>query len=241
MDLGEWLRSIGLEQYEAAFRDNEIDDEVLRSLTADDLKDLGVGLVGHRRKIFSAIAELSASPTDRVVDRDSEHLPPLAEVTQAAAERRQLTVLFCDLAGSTAMSARLDPEDMREVIRGYQDVCSSLIARYEGLVAKFMGDGVLAYFGFPRAHEDDAERAVRAGLELADAVARLKTRDGEHLNSRIGIATGIVVVGDLGSRVGSGAGSRRRHSESCRTPSGMRRARQRPHCRSDPSSSWRCF
>ena len=181
MDMGEWLRSIGLGQYEAAFRDNEIDDEVFRSLTADDLKDLGITLVGHRRKILTAIAELSASAADSSAKVDTERPPAIVEATQAAAERRQLTVLFCDLAGSTAMSARFDPEDMREVIRGYQDVCSRIIEHYDGFVAKFMGDGVLAYFGFPRAHEDDAERAVRAGLDLADAVARLQTRDGEAL------------------------------------------------------------
>jgi len=202
MDMGEWLRSIGLGQYEAAFRDNAIDDEVLRSLTADDLKDLGVALVGHRRKILTAIAELSASTANSSAAVETERLPPAVETSQTAAERRQLTVLFCDLAGSTAMSARLDPEDMREVIQAYQDICSSVIARYDGFVAKFMGDGVLVYFGFPRAHEDDAERAVRAGLDLADAVARLQTRAGEALKTRIGVATGIVVVGDL---VGQGS------------------------------------
>ena len=202
MDIGEWLRSIGLGQYEVAFRDNAIDEEVFRSLTADDLKDLGITLVGHRRKILTAIAELSASAADSPAKADTERPPAIVEAAQAAAERRQLTVLFCDLAGSTAMSARFDPEDMREVIRGYQDVCSGVIARYDGFVAKFMGDGVLAYFGFPRAHEDDAERAVRAGLDLADAVASLQTRDGEALKTRIGIATGIVVVGDL---VGQGS------------------------------------
>jgi class 3 adenylate cyclase len=197
MDMGEWLRSIGLGQYEAAFRDNEIDDDVLRKLTADDLKDLGVTIVGHRRKIMTAIAELSASAGAPAATAGTEHLPPIVETAQTTAERRQLTVLFCDLAGSTAMSARLDPEDMRDVIRAYQDICSGVIARYDGYLAKFMGDGVLAYFGFPRAHEDDAERAVRAGLDLADAIAKVQTRDGEVLKTRIGVATGIVVVGDL--------------------------------------------
>src|SRR5271166_5349180 len=119
-----------------------------------------------------------------------------------AAERRQLTVMFCDLVGSTALSKRLDPEDMREVIRGYQDACSGAIARYDGFVAKFVGDGILAYFGFPRAHEDDAARAVHAGLEIAEVVARLQTRAGEKLAVRVGIATGLVVVGDI---VGQGA------------------------------------
>ena len=202
MDVGKWLRSIGLGQYEAAFRDNEIDDDVLWKLTADDLKDLGVTIVGHRRKIMTAIAEPSGSAAAPAAAAETKRLPQIVETTQATAERRQLTVLFCDLAGSTAMSARLDPEDMRDVIRAYQDICSGVIARYDGYLAKFMGDGVLAYFGFPHAHEDDAERAVRAGLDLGDAIAKVQTRDGEVLKTRIGIATGIVVVGDL---VGQGS------------------------------------
>ncbi|WP_425108339.1 AAA family ATPase [Bradyrhizobium sp.] len=202
MDIGEWLRSIDLGQYEATFRENEVNDGIVRSLTADDLKDLGVTLVGHRRKILAAIAELSAPAALISAVAGTEGRLPVAESPQAAAERRQLTVLFCDLAGSTAMSARLDPEDMREIIRAYQDACTGVIARYDGFVAKFMGDGVLAYFGFPRAHEDDAERAVRAGLDLTDAIANLQTPSGEILQTRIGIATGIVVVGDL---VGQGS------------------------------------
>jgi class 3 adenylate cyclase len=193
MDIGGWLRGLGLEQYETAFRDNAIDGEVLRKLTADDLKDIGVVLVGHRRRILSAIAELSglsAAPAP---------VAPAAEPAPAAAfaERRQLTVMFCDLVGSTAMSARLDPEDMREVIRAYQDACSGAVARYDGIVAKFMGDGVVAYFGFPRAHEEDAERAVRAGLDISAVVGKLETAATDRLKVRIGIATGIVVVGDL--------------------------------------------
>src|SRR6185437_10284742 len=202
MDIGEWLRSIDLGQYEATFRDNEIDDEIVRSLTADDLKDLGVTLVGHRRRILAAIAELSTPAASIPAVPGTERQPPAVESPQATAERRQLTVLFCDLVGSTAMSSRLDPEDMREIIRAYQDACTGVIARYDGFVAKFMGDGVLAYFGFPRAHEDDAERAVRAGLDLTDAVASLQTPNGEILQTRIGVATGIVVVGDL---VGEGS------------------------------------
>ena len=238
MDMGEWLRSIGLGQYEAAFRDNEIDDDVLRKLTADDLKDLGVTIVGHRRKIMTVIAELSASAAAPAAAAGTERLPPIIETTQTSAERRQLTVLFCDLAGSTAMSARLDPEDMRDVIRAYQDICSGVIARYDGYLAKFMGDGVLAYFGFPRAHEDDAERAVRAGLDLAEAIAKVQTRDGEVLKTRIGVATGIVVVGDL-----IGQGSAQEQAVIGDTPNLAARlqarseAWRRPHCRSDASSS----
>ena len=189
MDVGVWLRSLGLGQYEATFRDNEIDGAVLPKLTVDDLKDLGVAVVGHRRKIMSAIDELDAASVGRAAATPS----PAVD----AAERRQLTVMFSDLVGSTALSARLDPEDMREVIRAYQDACSGAVARYDGFVAKFMGDGVLAYFGFPRAHEEDAERAVRAGLDIAAAIAKLDKRAKETLKVRIGIATGIVVVGDL--------------------------------------------
>jgi class 3 adenylate cyclase len=126
MEMGEWLRSIDLGQYGPAFRENEIDDEVVRSLTAEDLKDLGVQLVGHRRKIMNAIAKLSGSTAASSIAADSARLTTVVEMAQATAERRQLTVLFCDLAGSTAMSARLDPEDMRDVIRAYQGICSSV-------------------------------------------------------------------------------------------------------------------
>ena len=203
MDVGVWLRSLGLGQYEASFRDNEIDGSVLPKLTVDDLKDLGVAVVGHRRKIMSAIEELNA-PSARTEDATAPpaQVPVSAGAHPDAAERRQLTVMFCDLVGSTALSARLDPEDMREIIRAYQDACSGAVARYDGFVAKFMGDGVLAYFGFPRAHEDDAERAVRAGLDIAAVVAKLETPAKDKLKVRIGIATGIVVVGDL---VGQGS------------------------------------
>jgi class 3 adenylate cyclase len=195
MDVSAWLQRLGLGQYDAAFRDNEIDGKVLSTLTAEDLKELGVAALGHRRRLLTAIAELGGSPvapwsTAVVVDP-----APLASTD--AAERRQLTVMFCDLVGSTGMSARLDPEDMREVVRAYQGACSSAIARYDGFVAKFMGDGVLAYFGFPRAHEEDAERAVRAGLDICAAVTKLGTPAKEPLKVRIGVATGVVVVGDL--------------------------------------------
>ena len=199
MDVGGWLRGLGLGQYEAAFRENKIDGEVLPQLTAEDLKDIGVSTVGDRRKMLTAIAELSRSTPSL-----AQPQPQAAEriATSTEAERRQLTVMFCDLVGSTAMSARLDPEDMREIIRAYQDACSGAVARYDGFIAKFMGDGVLAYFGFPRAHEEDAERAVKAGLDIAAAIAKLDTRANETLKVRIGVATGIVVVGDL---VGQGS------------------------------------
>jgi len=199
MDVGAWLRGIGLGQYEDAFRENEIDATVLPDLTADDLKELGVAIVGHRRKILAAIAKPAASSAAPVAAAPS---PTPAPAAADAAERRQLTVMFSDLVGSTALSARLDPEDMRQVIRAYQDACSGVVARYDGFVAKFMGDGIIAYFGFPRAHEDDAARAAHAGLEISEVVAGLQTRAREKLAVRVGIATGLVVVGDL---VGQGS------------------------------------
>ncbi len=195
MDVGEWLRALGLKQYEPAFRANEIDKRVLPRLTAEDLKELGVGLVGHRRRLLDAIAALG-SPLP------NPPLPGLGpgiareERVGAEAERRQLTVMFCDLVGSTELSARLDPEDLREVIAAYHRAVADVVGTFDGFVAKYMGDGVLAYFGYPRAHEDDAERAVRAGLGLIDAVGRLDVKSATP-QARVGIATGLVVVGDL--------------------------------------------
>ena len=150
-DVRGWLAELGLERYAPAFAENAVDAQLLPTLTAEDLRELGVTSVGHRRKLLNAIAALE--PTSR-----------------REAERRQLTVLFVDLVGSTALSARLDPEDMAAVIRAYQGCCAGVIGRWGGHVAKYMGDGVLAYFGWPVAHEDEAERAVRAGLELVAAV-----------------------------------------------------------------------
>ena len=199
MDIGAWLRGLGLERYERAFRENEIDPRVLPELTADDLKELGVAAIGHRRLLLKAIADLAAGAGRAA----AEDVPAASSANATAeAERRQLTVMFCDLVGSTALLVRFDPEELREEIRAYQNTVSAVVARYDGFVAKFMGDGVLAYFGYPRAHEDDAERAVRAGLEIEAAVARLETRGTERLAVRIGIATGLVVVGDL---VGEGS------------------------------------
>jgi class 3 adenylate cyclase len=192
MDVGDWLRSLGLEQYAAAFRDNAIDWGVLPSLTADDLRDLGVTLVGHRRRMLDAIAALGQEPSP---------VPPAPPPAVAAeAERRQLTVLFCDLAGSTELAARLDPEDLRAIINAYHQAVARVLTGFGGFVAKYMGDGILAYFGYPQAHEEDAERAVRAGLAIVERVARLDL--SERLAVRIGIATGLVVVGDL---IGTGA------------------------------------
>ena len=204
MEVGEWLRSLGLGQYEAAFRDNEIDGKVLPKLTSEDLKELGVVALGHRRTILSSIGELSGSP--RATEAAEFATPPTTRSAKDAAERRQLTIMFCDLVGSTAMSTRLDPEDMRAIFTAYHKCCTTLITSDGGFVAKYMGDGVLAYFGYPQAHEHDAERAVHAGLAIAEAAPKLNTAAGAPLHVRVGIATGIVVVGDL---VGSGEAQER--------------------------------
>src|SRR6516165_8524616 len=173
MDVGGWLRRLGLEHYEAAFRENKIDDTVLPSLTAEDLKELGVGFVGDRRKLLDAIAALRAEASAPTSLSDAP--PAVDKAVRDTAERRQVTVMFSDLVGSTVLSARMDPEDFREVISAYQRCVADTVRRFGGFVAKYMGDGVLVYFGYPGAHEDDAERAVRAGLELIAAVSALKT------------------------------------------------------------------
>ena len=193
MDVGGWLRSLGLGQYEAAFRANEIDETVLPSLTAEDLKELGVAALGHRRKLLDAIAALRAGESAKAPPPD--FLPSADKTVRDTAERRQVTVMFSDLVGSTALSARMDPEDLREVIASYYKCVAATVRRFDGFVAKYLGDGVLVYFGYPHAHEDDAERAVRVGLELIAAVNGLKTRVLPQ--TRVGIATGLVVVGDL--------------------------------------------
>jgi class 3 adenylate cyclase len=196
MDIVVWLRSLGLGRYEAAFRENEIDDTVLPDLTAEDLKDLGVSNVRHRRKLLHAIAALR---DDAGAPGPSSDLKPAPAAPRASredrAERRQVTVMFSDLVGSTALSVRMDPEDLREVISAYQKCVAENVQRFGGFVAKYMGDGVLVYFGYPQAHEDDAEQSVRAGLELVAAVGELKTHTA--LQTRVGIATGMVVDGDL--------------------------------------------
>jgi class 3 adenylate cyclase/predicted ATPase len=192
--IGEWLKSLGMSEYTERFVENRIDISVLRDLTDQDLKDLGV-ILGDRRKMLRAIGELFSAAS--ALNQTTAPRAP-----RESAERRQLTVMFCDLVGSTALSARLDPEDLRGVISAYHRCCEELIDRNGGFVAKYMGDGVLAYFGYPQAHEHDAERAVRAGLSLVEAVPKLATNDGSPLQVRVGIATGLVVVGDL---IGAGA------------------------------------
>src|SRR5262245_35955787 len=203
--IAEWLASIGLSEYAQRFAENAIDLSVVRDLTEQDLKDLGV-LLGHRRKILRAIAELDGvapGPTETATE----------PVLRDDAERRHLTVMICDLVGSTALSARLDPEDMRVVIDAYHAACARITRIYDGFLAEFRGDGILAYFGYPLAHEDDAERTVRAGLDIIAAVGRLETRAAEPLAVRIGIATGVVVIGDL-----AGEGALRKHPVVGETP-----------------------
>jgi class 3 adenylate cyclase len=197
-DLAHWLEELGMSEYVQRFAENKVDVSVLRHLTDQDLKDIGVPL-GHRRKMLAAIAEHVDSP-------QASPRSPLTEAKpQDAAERRQVTVMFSDLVGSTALSARMDPEDLREVISSYQKCVADTVQRFGGYVAKYMGDGVLVYFGYPQAHEDDAERAVRAGLQLVAAIGDLETTHAS-LQTRVGIATGLVVVGDL---IGSGEAQER--------------------------------
>ena len=172
MDVVVWLRSLGLGKYEAAFRENEIDETVLPNLTAEDLKDLGVSIVGHRRKILDAIAALGNDASANAPSVDPATTSNAASAhPEDRAERRQVTVMFSDLVGSTALSARMDPEDLREVISAYHKCVAETVRRFGGFVAQYMGDGALVYFGYPQAHEDDAERAVLAGLELVAAVS----------------------------------------------------------------------
>jgi class 3 adenylate cyclase len=190
MDVADWLRALGLERYEATFRENDVRPEVLGLLTADDLKELGVAAVGHRRLLLAAIAKLqddTAQP--QAISPTDDHLP-----SASAGERRQLTVMFCDLVGSTALSEKLDPEELRGLLHAYRTLCGNVITRYDGFVARYLGDGILTYFGWPAAHEEDAERAVRAALEIVHTVKRASSTEG--LSVCVGIATDPVVVGE---------------------------------------------
>ncbi len=198
-EISDWLEKLGMSEYAQRFAENDIDASVLHHLTDQSLKELRVSL-GHRLKILAAIKELSG-PTPAA---PGLAVAPAEPKPQDTAERRQVTVMFSDLVGSTAMSARMDPEDLREVISAYQKCVAESVRRFGGFVAKYMGDGVLVYFGYPQAHEDDAERAVRAGLELIGAVSALEA--GTPLQTRVGIATGLVVVGDL---IGAGEAQER--------------------------------
>ena len=192
-DIDQWLESLGLGQYAQAFAENDIDLEILPHLMDEDLERLGLSL-GHMRVLQVALKALSVDETPtRPIPASSQESEP----HPVGAERRQLTVMFCDLVGSTQLSQRLDPEDLRDVMRRYQDAVAGAVTRYGGHVAKYLGDGVLSYFGWPQAYEDQAERAVRAGLDAVGAVKDVNIGDGGALEARVGIATGQVVVGDL--------------------------------------------
>ena len=183
MNVAAWLHELGLAQYVQTFADNDVDAQTLRLLTEADLAAIGVNSVGHRRRLAAAIANLCDVPAAQAVSERARAVGP--------AERRQLSILYCDMVGSTALSQRLELEAYRELIRSFHDRCVCTVAQYDGWVANFIGDCVLAYFGWPRAHEDDPERAVRTGLALVDAAA------ANGVQVRVGIATGPVVVGDL--------------------------------------------
>ena len=197
--ISDWLKGLGLERYASVFAEHEVDFDSLRLLTDSDLQGLGLAL-GPRRKLLNAIAELNggaALATSAGIEALATPVAASAATTTAnAGQRRQITVMFCDLVGSTALSQTLDPEDLREVMRSYQEVARSVIERYEGHIAQYLGDGIMVYFGWPRAHGDEARRAVRSGLEIIEAVARPEAP--MKLAVRVGIATGLVVIGQTG-------------------------------------------
>ena len=205
MDVGEWLRGLGLGQYEASFRDNEIDAALLPSLTVEDLKDLGLAIVGHRRKILTAIAELNAPPLAARPEPVATATTP-AVTAMDSAERRPITVMFCDLVGSTSLSSKLDAEDWRELVNAYLDEASKAVTGFGGHVLKKLGDGIMALFGYPQAQENDAERAARAGLAIFRALEELNLRNVAKglpaLAARIGLESGPVVVDQTGEVFG---------------------------------------
>ncbi|MBT4487804.1 MAG: AAA family ATPase [Rhodospirillaceae bacterium] len=197
-DIRQWLEEIGLGGYADAFEENLITFDHLALLSNEDLKELGVIPIGHRKTFSSAVAKLNGN-------RDTAKIADTSRQSSSIVERRQLTVMFCDLVGSTALSRRLDPEDLRDVMQHYQDSAAAAVKRYGGHVAKYLGDGVLAYFGWPQAYEDQAERAVHAGLFAVNAINDIKVGGIDTLAARVGIATGQVVVGDLVGESGSDA------------------------------------
>ena len=221
-----WLDGIGLAQYADAFEVNDIEFDLLGQLDDQMLKDIGVSSAGHRLRIRNAIGKLG--PVVTISKDESAPRPPKVSEIRDAAEHRQVTVMFSDLVGSTALSARMDPEDLREIISAYQKCVAETVQRFGGFVAKYMGDGALVYFGYPQAHEDDAERAVRVGLELVASVSALKS--SSPLQTHVGIATGLVVIGDL---IGSGEAQEARYyrgdAERCSPSTKRCRAEHRRH------------
>jgi SAM domain (Sterile alpha motif)/Adenylate and Guanylate cyclase catalytic domain len=217
-DLAHWLEALGMSEYAQRFAENDIDVEVLSELTDKDFDRLGVSL-GHRRKMLRAIREVAASPVPAVTERTVSAAAAAQAAPRDTAERRQVTVMFSDLVGSTALSSRMDPEDLREVISAYQKCVAETVQRFGGFVAKYMGDGVLVYFGYPQAHEDDAERAVRAGLEFIKAIGGLK-----FSTDRIGCR--------------SRANGCRRDAELCGASAGCCRAEYGGHRREHAKAPW---
>jgi hypothetical protein len=207
-----WLQSVGLEKYGEVFASHDIDLTVVPDLTEQDLENLGLSL-GHRRKFIAAAAQFRAAPTSSPVA--SAQAQPVDQLAPAV-ERRQLTVVFVDLVDATALGRELDPEDLIQLLRQYRDACTAVIAKYDGFIAQYLGDGILVYFGFPQAQEHAAERAVRAGLEIVEKVGQLKQQpDGPALQARVGIATGLVVTGGASGVGIAGEGDRcRRYSQS---------------------------
>jgi class 3 adenylate cyclase len=205
MDVGGWLRNLGLDKYEASFRENGIDDQVLRHITADDLREIGVATVGDRRKLLAAIAELPApSPSTEPRPPPSPVVRP--KTAEVSAERRPITVMFCDLVGSTRLASRLDPEDWRNLVNAYLDEASAAVTALGGHVLKKLGDGLMALFGYPMAQENDAERAVRAALMIQRALGEINAKNrgkgAPDLLARIGIESGPVVVEATGEVFG---------------------------------------
>src|SRR6516164_1637601 len=194
-DIELWLKRLGLEKYAEVLARHDVDLEVAPSLTEQDLEKLGLSL-GHRRKFIAAAVELRRGG-DRATNRSAQADSPSPDATRI--ERRQVTAVFIDLVGSTALASQLDPEDMDRLLQEYRKVCAAVVSKYDGHVAQYQGDGIVAFFGFPAAQEHAAERAVRAGLEIVAAVGRLKRPDGEALQSRVGIATGLVAAGTAGA------------------------------------------
>ena len=190
---GKWLAEIGLGRHDQVFASNQIDFDVVGSLTDDDLRELGLPL-GDRKRLLQAVAKLDGQPAADTSTPATASEPAAEDALSPRGERRQLTVMFCDLVGSTALSEKLDPEELRSLLHAYRTLCGDVIARYDGFIARYVGDGILTYFGWPAAHEEDAERAVRAALEIVHTVKRASSI--EDLSVRIGIATGAVVVGE---------------------------------------------
>jgi class 3 adenylate cyclase len=190
----EWLKSLDLSQYAELFAGNDLDFDLIDGLSEQDLEKLGVSSMGHRKRLLKAIAERREGSSAQPQLVSSNNAPAPASNRELEGERRQLTVLFCDLVGFTELASRLDPEVLQGIVRSYEDTCAACVTRYEGYVFQRLGDGIVAFFGYPLAHEGEAERAVHAGLAVIESLSKLDVAEAGHLSVRIGIATGLVVV-----------------------------------------------